>query len=80
MTAMFGAVLGGFMGASQSLPMSNVLTVIVPLVSGYIAYLTSRDLSDDIKLFVPGAIACMLVAMVASFWHMRFFFAGVPST
>ncbi len=75
MGATFGTILGCFMGASQNLPAANILNVVVPLVSGYIAYITSKDLAVEIRLFVPGAVASLLIALLVSFWHMRLYYA-----
>jgi peptidoglycan/LPS O-acetylase OafA/YrhL len=75
MGATFGVTLGCFMGASQSMPASNILNLLVPLVSGYIAYMTSRDLAPEIRLFVPGMVSILLLALLITFWHMKYYFA-----
>lgn len=74
MSCAFGVTMGSFMGASQSMAAASIINVVVPLVSGYFAYLTSRDLAVEVKLFVPGAVAGLLLSLMISFWHMRFYF------
>lgn len=78
MGGIFGATLGCFMGASQSLPASNMLNLLVPLISGYVAYLTSRDLAPEIKVFVPGTVSILLLALLIVFWQMKYYYAPTP--
>jgi hypothetical protein len=75
MGGVFGATLGCFMGASQDLPASNILNMVVPLISGYIAYLTSRDMAPEVKMFVPGVVSILLLSLLVTFWHMKYYFS-----
>src|SRR3990167_10136032 len=49
MFSLFGAVVGAFCGASETPIVSTIVPAIISLISGYIIYLTSKDLSDAEK-------------------------------
>lgn len=65
------------MGASQGSTGASIINVVVPLVSGYVAYLTSKDLAPELKILVPGVIAALLLSLLVCFWQMRFYFVQV---
>jgi hypothetical protein len=74
MAGIFGGVIGAFMGSSQSATGAAIINIVVPIISGYIAYITSKDLAPEIKIFVPGVVVALLLSLIVSFWQMRFYF------
>ena len=73
MFAFFGATIGTFLGGSEEAEFSAILNALVTLASGYIAYVTSKDLPEEIKVLVPGALTCLLVSILFSNFYIRFF-------
>ena len=75
MAGIFGGVIGAFMGGSQGATGAAIINIVAPLISGYVAYLTSRDLAPEVKIFVPGVVVALLLSLLVGFWQMKFFFA-----
>jgi len=69
--AAFGTTIGMFMGASKSEIVSSLLPPIITLISGYLAYLGSRDLPDKLKALIPGGVFMLLVSLLYSAFYMK---------
>lgn len=67
----FGATIGLFVGASKSDIVSSLLPPIITLISGYLAYLGSRDLPVKIKALLPGGVFALLVSLLYSAFYMK---------
>ena len=67
----FGTTIGMFMGASRSDVVSSLLPPIITLVSGYIVYLGSKELSATVKIFIPGGIFILLLCLLFSAYYMK---------
>jgi predicted neutral ceramidase superfamily lipid hydrolase len=74
----FGATIGMFMGASRSDIVSSLLPPIITLISGYIVYLGSKDLSEQIKTLIPGAVFVLLLSLLFSAYYMKAWYGFVP--
>jgi len=75
----FGMTIGLFMGASKSDIVSSLLPPIITLVSGYIVYLGSKELSSDIKRLIPGGVFVFLMCLVFSAYYMKAWYQVVTS-
>jgi predicted neutral ceramidase superfamily lipid hydrolase len=73
----FGVTIGMFMGASRSDIVSSLLPPIITLISGYIVYLGSKDLSDQMKELIPGAVFVLLLSLLFSAYYMKAWYAFV---
>ncbi|MCI5145608.1 MAG: hypothetical protein D3923_08765 [Candidatus Electrothrix sp. AR3] len=69
--SVFGTTIGMFMGASRSDIVSSLLPPIMTLISGYIVYLGSKDLPDEVKIFIPGGIFILLLSLLFSAYYMK---------
>lgn len=69
--AAFGTTIGMFMGASKSEIVSSLLPPIITLISGYLAYIGSRDLPNKIKVLIPGGVFILLVSLLYSAFYMK---------
>ena len=67
----FGATIGMFMGASKSDIVSSLLPPIITLISGYLAFLGSKDLPLKIKALIPGGVFALLVSLLYSAFYMK---------
>lgn len=67
----FGTTIGMFMGASKSEIVSSLLPPIITLISGYLAYLGSRDLPAKLKALIPGGVFVLLVSLLYSAFYMK---------
>ena len=78
--AAFGATIGMFMGASRSDIVSSLLPPIITLISGYIVFIGSKDLSPPIRVIVPCAVLALLVCLLFSAYYMKSWYTFVPVT
>ena len=69
--AAFGTTIGMFMGASKSDIVSSLLPPIITLISGYLAYLGSRELPIKIRALIPGGVFALLVSLLYSAFYMK---------
>ncbi len=67
----FGTTIGMFMGASRSDIVSSLLPPIITLISGYIVYLGSKDLSEKVKALIPGSVFVLLLSLLFSAFYMK---------
>lgn len=67
----FGTTIGMFMGASRSDIVSSILPPIITLISGYIIYLGSKDLSNEVKKLIPGGVFVLLLSLLFSAYYMK---------
>lgn len=75
----FGTTIGMFMGASRSDVVSSLLPPIITLISGYIVYLGSKDLSDEIKTLIPGGVFVLLLSLLFSAYYMKAWYKFVAT-
>ena len=71
MFSAFGSTIGMFMGASKSEIVSSLLPPIITLISGYLAYLGSKDLPVNLKVLIPGGVFVLLVSLLYSAFYMK---------
>ena len=67
----FGITIGMFMGASKSDIVSSLLPPVITLVSGYLAYLGSKELPEQIKVLIPGGVFALLVSLLYAAYYMK---------
>ena len=67
----FGITIGMFMGASKSEIVSSLLPPIITLISGYLAYLGSKELPDQVKVLIPGGVFVLLVSLLYAAYYMK---------
>ena len=56
MFAIFGAAIGVFIGGAKESIVSTILPSLITLVTGYIAYLATKEMDEEIKKNIPGAM------------------------
>jgi hypothetical protein len=60
-----------FMGASRSDVVSSILPPIMTLISGYIVYLGSKNLSNEVRKLIPGGVFVLLLSLLFSAYYMK---------
>ena len=77
MYAAFGATLGTFVGASKDSVLQLALTPVLALCTGFLAIYANKEVPDEIKVLVPGALLAFLVLLLFSAFYMRAALGGV---
>ncbi|TOM02820.1 hypothetical protein CGH85_23295 [Vibrio parahaemolyticus] len=75
----FGTTIGMFMGASKSEIVSSLLPPLITLVSGYLAYIGSKDFSDNIKCSIPGGVLVLLISLLYAAFYMKSWYMFTPT-
>jgi len=70
--SVFGSTIGVFMGASSSPIVTSLLSPIITLIAGYVAYLGSKELPQEFKELLPGAVLLLLTNLLFSAFYMKF--------
>lgn len=70
--SVFGSTIGVFMGASSSPIVTSLLPPIITLIAGYVAYLGSKELPQEFKELLPGAVLLLLTNLLFSAFYIKF--------
>jgi len=70
---LYGVVVGVFMGASKVSLVNELLPALITVLSGYLAYLATRNTRRNyILIFGPGLITMVLCLLFSTFYHVFF--------
>jgi len=72
MFAIFGAAIGVFIGGAKESIVSTILPSLITLVTGYIAYLATKEMDEEIKKNIPGAMIMFLISLLFSSFYMKY--------
>jgi len=73
--SLFGGTIGIFIGGSKAAIVSSILPPIITLISGYLVFVVSKELSTEIKALLPGAVIVLLVTLLFSAFYMKSWFS-----
>src|SRR6185436_8035433 len=66
----FGVTVGTFVGASSQPMVASILPPVLALISGYIAFVGSKDVLPATRMLIPGSLVLMLAMLQLATWYM----------
>jgi len=69
----FGAALGLLAGWPKEPLIEKLLPPFLAFFTGFVAYLTNKETSEELRSLAPGAIIAFLQSVLFSYFYVRFY-------